>query len=134
MRALSRFGARFLPAETPPGVRPRAALSALLLAYLAPVPEAAGARWRIVLEGQPFELAVDERGVARLVADAIGEPDEVRELGIAELAELRRAHRPYATRATRPSRGRSPCHGRATSATRPRRRRCRSSRGCPPDR
>ena len=94
MRALSRFGARYLPEETPPGVRPRAALSALLLAYVAPVPAAAGARWRIVLEGQPFEIAVDARGIARLVTDAIGEPDEVLELGIAELAELRRTHRP----------------------------------------
>jgi DNA-binding HxlR family transcriptional regulator len=94
MRALSRFGARYLPEQTPTGVRPRAALSALLLAYTAPVPEAAGARWRIVLEGQPFDIAVDARGVPRLVADVADEPDEVLTVTVAELAELRRAHRP----------------------------------------
>jgi DNA-binding HxlR family transcriptional regulator len=94
MRALSRFGARYLPAETPAGVRPRAALSALLLAYAAPVPEAAGARWRIVLDGQPFDIAVDATGVARLATDPAQEPDEVLDLAIADLAALRRLHRP----------------------------------------
>ena len=94
MRALSRFGARFLPEETPAGVRPRAALSALLLAYTAPVPDAAGARWRIVLDGQPFDLAVDDAGVPRLATGTAQEPDEVLEVAIADLATLRRAHRP----------------------------------------
>jgi DNA-binding HxlR family transcriptional regulator len=95
MRALSRFGARYLPEETPAGVRPRAALSALLLAYTAPVPDAAGARWRIVLDGQPFEIAVDEAGVPRLATGTWAqEPDELFEVGIEELAALRRSHRP----------------------------------------
>jgi DNA-binding HxlR family transcriptional regulator len=97
MRALSRFGARFLPEETPPGVRPRAALSALLLAYTGTVPEAAGARWRIVLDGQPFDIAVDAAGVPRLSADTAPDPDEVLTLSIAELAALRRSQRPLRT-------------------------------------
>jgi DNA-binding HxlR family transcriptional regulator len=94
LRALSRFGVRYLPEQAPAGVRPRAALSALLLAYTAPVPEAAGERWRIVLEGQPFEIAVDEAGVPRLATGAAAEPDHVLTVGIDELSRLRRSHRP----------------------------------------
>ena len=63
LRALARFGVQFLPAETPAGIRPRGALSALLLAYARPVPAAAGARWRIVLDGTPFASTATSKGV-----------------------------------------------------------------------
>src|SRR5262249_18277944 len=63
LRALARFGIQFLPEGTPHDLRPRGALSALLLSYVQPVPAAAGARWRIVLDGTPFDVQVDEDGV-----------------------------------------------------------------------
>lgn len=94
LRALARFGARYLPAGAPERVRPRAALSALLLAYARPVPEAAGARWRVVLDGESFDLLVDPTGVPRVAERAGGEPDDGLTASIADLAALRRDHRP----------------------------------------
>ncbi len=94
LRALARFGVQFLPADAPGDLRPRGALSALLLAYARPVPEAAGARWRIVLDGAPFDVAVDAKGVPRFV-DGLGDaPDDVLEARIADLVALRRSGEP----------------------------------------
>jgi DNA-binding HxlR family transcriptional regulator len=94
LRALARFGVQFLPDETPAGIRPRGALSALLLAYARPVPAAAGARWRIVLDGTPFDVAVDAKGVPRFAEGLAERPDEVFEVRIADLIALRRSGEP----------------------------------------
>jgi len=91
LRALARFGVQFLPDETPAGIRPRSALSALLLAYARPVPAAAGARWRIVLDGTPFDVAVDAKGVPRFTEGLTDAPDDVFEARIADLIALRRS-------------------------------------------
>jgi DNA-binding HxlR family transcriptional regulator len=92
--ALARFGVQFLPADAADGLRPRRALSALLLAYVQPVPEAAGVRWRIVLDGAPFDVVVDAKGVPRF-AEGLGEqPDDVFEARIADLIALRRSGEP----------------------------------------
>ena len=94
LRALSRFGIRFLPDDTPPdGLPPRRALSALLLTYARPVPEAAGARWRIVLDGTPLDVVVDGHGVPRFADGITDTPDDVLDTRIADLIALRRAGR-----------------------------------------
>jgi len=94
LRALARFGVQFLPEDAPGQLRPRGALSALLLAYARPVPEAAGARWRIVLDGSPFDVLVDAKGVPRFI-DGLGDaPDDEFEARIVDLIELRRSGEP----------------------------------------
>jgi DNA-binding HxlR family transcriptional regulator len=95
LRALSRFGIRFLPDDTPPdGLPPRRALSALLLTYARPVLEAAGERWRIVLDGMPLDVAVDEHGVPRFAEGLTETPDDVLDTRIDDLVALRRTGRP----------------------------------------
>jgi DNA-binding HxlR family transcriptional regulator len=95
LRALSRFGIRFLPDDTPPdGLPPRRALSALLLAYARPVPAAAGARWRIVLDGTPLDVVADANGVPRFADGLTDAPDDVLDTRIADLVALRRTGQP----------------------------------------
>jgi DNA-binding HxlR family transcriptional regulator len=95
LRALSRFGIRFLPdGETPDGLPPRRALSALLLSYVQPVPDAAGARWRIVLDGTPLDVVVDATGIPRFAEGLTETPDDVLDVRIADLVALRRTGRP----------------------------------------
>ena len=94
LRALARFGIKFLPGDTPAGLRPRGALSALLLAYVQPVPAAAGDRWRIVLDGTPLDVLVDANGVPRFAEGLTEAPDDVLEARVADLVALRRAAQP----------------------------------------
>jgi DNA-binding HxlR family transcriptional regulator len=94
LRALARFGIRFLPEGAPEGLRPRGALSALLLSYVQPVPAAAGARWRIVLDGTPFDVLVDAHGVPRFAEGLTDAPDDVLDARIADLIALRRGGQP----------------------------------------